>query len=393
MPFPNTISSLERVSAIPTFSSTESCKHMLTVFKGKLLSGDIHTTMISPVQGATGFTFLCSMRAEESTGFVLKWQSEARAKNERLCTALVQKFGFSTPDMCIVEDEELSRDLVVFARNEKPSMPEPGQSERYPLALIAMNRFKASTFKEVVKKGEFFSLPLADQEQIFHAFGKIIVFDLLVGNDDRIVRIEKNWKDAIAEAFESCSLESKPMMNYGNVMLEIERVDSQAHLRHIHFIDNASNPNLFKTKPVIENEIDFFCRDLFGADGDSLLEDPPAPILKTIDLKEKYQQLFSRVFQGIIANPEIFADHSLDSISNAIDELTQELPRLRAQWSSLLSGSRMCLQQSLLAGIANGLKLLQENYEVQLKPLDLTSEDHLELVKENIITLNSIRDK
>ena len=97
---------------------------------------------------------------------------------------------------------------------------------------------------------------MAEQKAMFFAFGKISVFDLFIGNDDRIIRIEKEFSDEFLRSVEEghvSPLSASPQMNYGNVMLRIDREKDQAHIRDIYFIDNASNPGLFKVKSETED--------------------------------------------------------------------------------------------------------------------------------------------
>ncbi|HEY5235914.1 MAG TPA: hypothetical protein VIJ14_07035 [Rhabdochlamydiaceae bacterium] len=375
------------------FSSSGTCNRIFRIFLDCLKNGDPNTVMVSPVQGATGFTFLCEMDAgDERLRGVLKWQNSEQARNEAYSTAVIGRYGFNTPTLLPVEDRELSRGLASFGTKIKPAMPAPESNGDYPLSLIAMNKLKGHTFKEVVKKGEFFSLPIAEQKEMFFAFGKISVFDLFIGNDDRIIRIEKDFSGEFLRGVEEGNvspLKASPQMNYGNVMLRIDREKHQAHLRDIYFIDNASNPCLFKVKSEIKG-VDLsdwgnFYGDEEPADKSTLVSLPPNG-----DKRENYNRLFSLAFKKIFTRPELFAEHAFISISQAIEELIAEIPASKALWSTISAEDKREMQMSLLEGIAEGKKCLLSDQGKRICDIDPIGPDRLDLIQRNIDFLNSI---
>ncbi len=377
------------------FVSPEACNRILRVFRDCLRDSDPNTTLIPPVQGATGFTFLCSMETDEEVlDCVLKWQNSDQARNEALCTEVVRKYGFSTPKMLIIEDPTLVKELARFAIEQRAAMPPVESKGEYPLTLIAMNLLKAVTFKEAIKTGAFFRLPPSEQEEIFSSFGKMIVFDLLIGNDDRIIRIEKELSDEALQSFEghAIPLAKTPVMNYGNVMLEFARKEPVASLRQIHFIDSASNPNLCKGPQVEEEFPSFGLNSFFDGEDETQQEADAVDYEKqALDHKARYDRLFSSAFQKVFSHPEAFAEHALASISRAIEEVTSALPELSPIWQQMLAEKKEGMIQALLLGIKEGIKTLLLDQGNLIKGLDLITDGRLKLIRKNIEFLTRTR--
>ncbi len=166
--------------------------------------------------------------------------------NERICALFLRQFGLSTPQIEIVNDTALECALANTAKKTERGM------EIHNRIALFMPCFEAATLKDIMGKTEL-GLNKADFKMLWHALGESIIFDLIIGNDDRLFKFKMNGDLPELEA----------AINAGNVMCALNRHDISEHsittrinIKAIHLIDNSSNRYLLKLPKLEESDLD-----------------------------------------------------------------------------------------------------------------------------------------
>jgi hypothetical protein len=249
-------------SAIPLLSESTkkntkkkiSVTRILTQFEENLRNKSLHTSLINPEGGSTGYTFICTTpfarRPNQLRHFVLKWDFGIAGKNQQLCSDLLATFGFSTPKIRVIKGP-IAGKIKKHAEKICPSFT------REDYTLIYMRCFPAVTFSSAFKKGYLKDLKSRDWEWILTRCGRMMVMDLVTGNADRFFRTHWTRKKTV----------SKSHFNDGNLMLEMpfEKSMEKRFLKQIHFIDNATDPVLtkcFQKPELVSDDEEDFCLEV-----------------------------------------------------------------------------------------------------------------------------------
>lgn len=172
-------------------------------------------TIVPTSAGSSGHTFICTMQETEDIStpkiiqLVLKWQNQTRTQNEQIVTQSMRDLGVHVP--FIEKIETPCPDLISIACQKKQTMPPFCPSESYPLGLLAIQHLPGKNFLNFVQTNALFDLSPDLQEELFIQLGQVSVFDIFVGNDDRIIRVDLTQKTII----------ENHKMNSGNVMMNL----------------------------------------------------------------------------------------------------------------------------------------------------------------------------
>lgn len=213
----------------------------------------------SPPSGSSAFTFICTLKpplllttkktddVAKSTlsppkdyKFILKWNKEPFSINEKLGSDLLNFFGLKAPTVHILGadlESQLSKVAIQFKGEKRAFNPELTPS------LIFMEAFEGGTLTSHLKF--FLNLSKEEHVEILFKFGEVVIFDLMMGNHDRLVRLDLSNDDFLS---------MPPALNDGNIMLDIPLIDGERSLKDICFIDNATYPAVFTKKEQIYDE-------------------------------------------------------------------------------------------------------------------------------------------
>lgn len=186
--------------------------------------------------------------------FILKWNKDHFSANEKLGAELLSSFGLDTPKIHILDNKPLQTQLSTFTQGLK--MKNSFDPE-YCNSLIFMEAFSGGTFLSHLQTGDLLELSKEDYIALLTNFGQAVIFDLLMGNHDRLVRLDLRQKNF---------LEIPPAFNDGNIMLHIplNEKTGKRHFEGICFIDNATFPDIFTKENIIYD--DQHLDTLFGSD-------------------------------------------------------------------------------------------------------------------------------
>jgi hypothetical protein len=314
----------------------------------------IQPTFTRTAHGASGFTFICSACIEQEptpqqiptiTKVILKWQNHANSQNEKSVTDAMEKFGFNVPVITEI-DRSLSKSLISFARKSRSCVP-VGDEDSY--TLLAMNYLQGSNFEDCMKKGDFFQLQLEDYQKIFFSFGKASVFDVFLGNHDRIVKFN----------FNNESLDDHPTMNSGNVMLDIIQNVSERtfKIQNVYYIDSTSK--LLESENKTEPEEEDYSIAMIWSPSDHVSSAPVATIEPQREvfvskiLKNKHT--FKVVLKLCFNETARFVDHIYNSIFNEVSHVTSsDGSSARDMGKEFLSKKIVLLRDALHSGVESG---------------------------------------
>src|SRR3989338_444176 len=370
------------------------------IFERCLRTKDPTSYLVPPKLGSSGFTFLCSMpsnqlspmeRIKEITPlyFVLKWEKESEAQNERFCSRLLRECNFNTSDMHFVSDS-IAMSLLPYAIAKKPAMENLGNSR----PLMLMPEFQASTFSALVKNGSLFQMDRDDWKKMFRFFGQVAVFDLLIGNDDRLIKLQ---------GADDLSLEKNPSFNSGNIMLHlIPTTDSKKKLTHCYLIDNGTSRYLL---PIKEPSVDdtFFALDALFDLQESTSSVAPLPLRENLPSKDllltekifkERTQKIHELFVFLMETPEILVARLALSIKNSI---ARDLLEKTLFFDKALHEISETLPAALHEGIALGKKQLVQNCSLIENLIDQEKSNHflinlLRLIQDNLNYIKKFKE-
>lgn len=228
---------------------TETVNKIIEICKKMCSTRDSSFGFEKTCLGATGTTFLCSIRGnllgdyainamdlprclrdKDNTPFLdslganvlLKYVKKDLAYNERFCAEFLKKFGFETPDLYFSDQIEKSdiRGLAIGDSN----------------VLVCMYEFPAATLNSLVITGVLYQLSLIDFQNVLFDIGQIVIFDLLIANEDRFFRYDTTTPGKIIK-----------FINEGNIMFNLSPVSDRSNQRvwkSTYYIDNTTKSQL-----------------------------------------------------------------------------------------------------------------------------------------------------
>lgn len=354
------------------------CKRTLASFAEKLANPIQKKPLMERTGlGTTGFTFLCdnpSAQAGPSERFVLKWQKRAFCINEVFCNTFISLFEFHTPRTLLLNQSALSTQLYQRASKIGVSMPAADRPNETPLEMIFMERVSGTNFASIVHAGKILDLNTEQRLEIFKTLGSIVPFDLMIGNDDRMIRVQKDLDTTlpIERQNPSVFLTPNPSMNYGNVMVDLPSTINPSTIL-VSFIDSTTNPKMLTPELKMSEEFEEnFSANLFGEEDDYITpqlssnpsNSPQRKMQTDLEKKENLEKIFMRLFAEVFSNPQLFSEHVQDSIYNGMNEIFKSKPGLgkaSKDWQKILKVERSKHSEAILSGIQLGCEKLIQN--------------------------------
>jgi len=292
----------------------------------KALEEGTEDATIRAAGGCTGFTFLCNL---PKNNFVLKRISVLQAENEQLCSNIFRRLELKAPSISILGEQSIDRHLLRLFKEKRPIISSFDPSQH---CFIYMEQFPGKTFKDFFEQHDFSLLEEPEQNSLFETIGKVAIYDLAIGNNDRLV-------NPSGEDFGS------PKFNAGNLLLNGELIEGKLHLKDLFFIDNATYASLEKDKPV-DDSTDPCAYDLFGEVEEE--EEEKASDTVSISVQNKMES-FQAATLGCLRN--------LDSLVNHVYEgMRSSLP---------VEASEEFLKDALSRGVGNGIhQLIEKEREI-----------------------------
>lgn len=378
---------------------------LLSDFEKKLQSKNvIDSTITRTGSGSTGFTFLCRLNSER---FVLKWQKRTACINEVFGNTLISVYGFNTPRTILLDERSIAWNLSEYALEERPDMPRGNSAKEQLLDLLVMPNIPGVNFELHLTTGEFWRLSTDLRLELFEQLGSIIPFDLLIGNHDRILRIQTALNNPLCFDQKDLStyLLPDPLMNTGNVMIELKVSDTSREII-VHFIDSATYPMMLTPVLKVKDPDDSnFCPAMFKEEDEEYVSpqassSPESRLQTDRDVKERFENLFKRLFREIFKEPDLFAVHAMQSICNSIKQAIQSLPALGRSmngWEEELK--KDSYSQAILSGIQSSCERLTRlnareiQVELQKRYAELTTEEITapDIFDQNLQVLNQFR--
>lgn len=281
-------------------------------------------SVMSASEGGTGLTLLVSMpsltriqahapgslknwRFKEKTieaqplNWVIKLGSRVEASNELFLTDLAHFLGFDAPKLTALTPADNAkmgkwRNRQTFERNQSLFYREGRQ-------FILMKRCKAQNLTSFIDDGHIYNLTEEDYRKFFTTFGRIAIFDLLIGNDDRIVHHYLHGYDPLGS----------PFINSGNLMIQFD--PNTQKIGKIYLIDNTS----LRLFGPVEDEEDYIAdRVEIALEAlEKILADPNLLITHLIEGIQKLVDDDNAAFFKVLQ--EQSAKWLLDGIESALD--------------------------------------------------------------------------
>ncbi|MFI5343795.1 MAG: hypothetical protein ACHQUC_06195 [Chlamydiales bacterium] len=255
--------------------------------------------------GATGTTLLCSISGEllreydireidlppflrggdqkvpfsfQGINVLLKYVKRDFAYNERFCAEFLKKFGFETPDL-FISDKVEGYDIRGSALGDDN-------------LLAFMYAFPGATLHSLVNTMALYQISESCYQQVLCDIGKVVIFDLLIANEDRFFRYDVNTPEKIIK-----------FINQGNIMFNLKPTNDHKTARTweaTYYIDNTTKPQLCPLAKSVSTSVLSLGGSLFASqdeefDWEDEEEDTiePNPIIaKPIDL-ERFSQAFA----------------------------------------------------------------------------------------------------
>lgn len=225
------------------------------------LGKDNNTIIKKPVLGSSGCTFLCSIsernlndtaasffkiekgeisNVAKPLNFVVKLLSHDQAINEWGCARFLKQFGFNTPSISFLENLSVKKEFLEVMKRHHSGFPTESMNElQRDKEIIIMPKFTATTMASFIEERRILLLNDEEIEELAEMIGKIAIFDLIIGNDDRFIRFSVEKPGELLA----------PNLNWGNLMVEI---DLNNHLKNIYLIDNATTSKMVKRHKIDE---------------------------------------------------------------------------------------------------------------------------------------------
>lgn len=247
--------------------------------------------------GVTDITLVCNKYLEETSEeettprvlkFILKCILPELAVNTRFCSRVLEKLGMKTPEIFVFNKSRPQ--IGTLAKVISKSIPV--EKGRYHAAF--MQAFPGTDFGGAVKTRALFHLNSANWKAFLKSCGRIAVFDLITGNNDRFYRPDLfKAPDQVA-----------PFFNAGNIMLTIPVKGAGDVEMKVFCIDNGSAQVLRPDKKGEYSEDDF---DLF------------VNAFGTFKALEKRPKLAEIIFDGIF--DKYIVDLTDDRLSDSVRKL------------------------------------------------------------------------
>jgi len=163
--------------------------------------------------------------------FILKFENKIVANNEKFCSKVINQLGFITPIITSIKSEKKDGSSIINAFKSQVS-------DFYFYSaddkLVFMLAFEAKTVNVLIKEKILDQLSVTSLKILFTNLGELAVYDLLIGNNDRLFRLT---------TIEG-TLFGDPSFNSGNVMLSITPSKENGEQITFFAIDNGSSPHL-----------------------------------------------------------------------------------------------------------------------------------------------------
>ncbi|MBA2368072.1 MAG: hypothetical protein H0V82_03505 [Candidatus Protochlamydia sp.] len=279
-------------------------------------------------KGVTDLTYICHKYLEgqeKVIKFVTKFIHPSLSANTRLCSQVLKHLGLYSPKIYVVDCEY--KDFPVRGKIGSIMKINASQYKNHDFAF--MDAFSGTNIGDFISTTKFFQLNEHCTSTMFYTFGRVAVFDLFLGNDDRFYRpatglefIAPNNVDAF--------------INSGNIMLDIKsNIETTIELV-VFCIDNTSS-NMLNSSVNKNSEIDF---------------EPE---------KEIYLQSFLKAFCYFKIHQSEFASKIYEGIRLEVDrvlaEIEQELPLSPEEKSHYFLNNDFATQY-LIKGIEEGYSQL-----------------------------------
>ncbi len=356
-------------SHFPTISETsiqeDTIIKTLEHFEEMLLRNIPNTSFKASSAGTTGFTFLCHMPLHR---FVVKWQPLELCNVEHIGSIFFRTLGLPAPQTCVINHKKIVKNLGILAAQEKCAM-EAGLDN---LSAIYMPFLNGISFKDAIENGLFKNLPLNAQKRMLQEFGKIAIFDMILGNNDRLVSFTDNIKEPLSRI---------GSFNSGNILIKWNRIDNDID---IYPIDNCTL-DLADRKRENHEDVQGI-RLLFGEDSD---EETKVEDVIPIDYDAKIQRL-NQVFAFLIGDPKLVARHIQSNIERELQQIQND-SNLNDDYTSFVK----LIPEHVLIGMQEGLKLAYEfkwdEFLSKCEVKDSFSMRAIQLIRNNLALIESLK--
>ncbi len=316
----------------------------LTSYRNKEEVACIHQIVHRPFSTHTA-DFFSSHKPLSSHRFVLKWVTNNDAINEKMGADFLRHYGFCTPHFTFISSD-VAKKLAPFAQKINKGFSYISKNQ----TLLFMNELPGMTFKAAIEDYSLFSLSSSDWEKLGVRLGEIAIFDMLMGNEDRLIQWEIH-----SEHFNLI----RPNPNLGNLMLQMPyNKEGQRYLESVDFIDNGFSKFL-KDRPTQDSTFELDFNTLFEEGEGNFKEkevdfDPVASNLQAT-LKEGNKLIeLTKFFSYSIQNLDKIRDHIHEGILSKINGLVgvSQLDKKKEKFACIL-------KEHLEEGFKNALNLLR----------------------------------
>lgn len=357
-------------------------------FINSLKNNYVNTQMVLPSLGSSGCTYLCTMGSSSISEpisekiiqefsvsqnlavintdkkvikFVLKLLSHDQADNEQACSNFLKQWNLSTPNIYKLEDLNIQLNLLKPMKalhNQFP--PGHGNAILQKHSIIVMPAFQAATLSSLIKEKRLLLLQDEDIQKLGESFGEIAIFDLLIGNTDRLIRFNSDGKLLY------------PEINAGNIMVELESVNEQKiRIKNVHFIDNSTDSFMIdkcddtEEDDESENQISLFAEE--NSQDDDYLSSPKTrtPSISADQRAEGFKQAFEDLTKDLITIHQHIYDGTQKCLLKA--KQTKEEDQLIEHFLKIFSSS-------LDKGFKKAIDKLKQPYDNKAQSLNLFDE-------------------
>ncbi len=214
---------------------TKKVNNFFRLFLEEITQENHSSYIIRSSKGATDLTYLCYKYLPDENRtlkFVVKYIHPSQSANTRLCSAVVERLGLQSSKVYVVDPQYSG-----FSAKGK-IMKLLSINSRYKKHDFAfMSAFSGANIGNLIENREFFRMDEHSIGRMLTLFGKVAVFDLMMGNDDRFYRPNTEFIDNPAAV--------DPFINSGNIMLELKATsENTRELSNVFCIDNTSSARL-----------------------------------------------------------------------------------------------------------------------------------------------------
>jgi len=276
--------------------------------------------------GNTDATFACtSTVTEPKEKFFLKLAKPIQIANARFCSKILSELGEKTSKIHLINDKNESRNRLKDLAKNTPG----GNRGLESCDLAFMEACPGSDLGCKLDNGTLFDLDQESWEKLLKTIGRVAVFDLAIGNNDRFYRPKINVSPE----------GTPPFCNVGNFILFTETVEGRIErLNEIYCIDNGSSKEFIPKNKKSSNET-----NLYSDETNLYLEYLKSfkDAFSTFLNPEKHEKFAQIIYKGI----ELKLSEKLNALSEDLRRKFQDQDQVI---NALCSGIRQgytCLSQ------------------------------------------------